>query len=246
MLGCWQMPKYFFMPTTANPSTITLEGEVAHHLIRVLRANVGDRLVLCDGNNTDYLTQVAEITKTQLSCHVLSTQPSGTEPRTKVTIFQAMPKSDKLELIIQKSVELGAAAIVPVITSRTVMRKWDDKKTSRYQKIAEAAAGQSMRGTIPIVHTGMFFKEMLTNVANCYPTLVAYEQETAQTLASAVQTLASTSVNIFIGPEGGLAPEEVEALKEIGATTVSLGPRILRTETAAIAMLAQLMCLLET
>jgi len=238
------MPKHFFHASVIDGENITLEGDVAHHLIHVLRSTVGDTLTLCDGQSTDYAVVVVQIEKSRLICRIINKTPCITEPRTSVTVYQALPKADKLELVIQKSVELGAVAIVPVITSRTIIRKVDDKKTSRYQKIAEAAAGQSMRGIIPVVHTGIQFKQMLSKIEG-QQTIVAYENEHNATLKSVISREKPQFLNILIGPEGGIAPNEAEMLMSIGAKLVTLGPRILRTETAAIAMLAQVMCLLE-
>jgi len=242
------MPKYFFHPSAMTGETVTLEGETAHHLIHVLRSTEGDALILCDGQLTDYRAEITKIEKNRLQCRVFAQEKCLTEPHTGVTVYQAIPKSDKLELIVQKCVELGAVEIVPVVTSRSIIRKIDAKKTSRYQKIAEASASQSMRGIIPSVHTAILFKQIIDKLRD-QPTIVAYEKEKQETLKNAINHVKSqqnsAKLNIFIGPEGGISDDEAEMLASIGAKFVTLGPRILRTETAAIVMLAQINCLLE-
>jgi 16S rRNA (uracil1498-N3)-methyltransferase len=178
---------------------------------------------------------------------VVESCPCKSEPQTKITLYQAVPKGDKLELVIQKCVELGVVEIVPVITSRTIARAKDcAKKHTRYQRVAESAAGQSMRGIIPTVCEAVSFEAALNmTTATEVLTLVAYEEERTTTLKTALGNNSADSVNIWIGPEGGFASEEIEALKHSGAIPVSLGTRILRTETAAIAAVAQIICLLE-
>ena len=280
------MPKYFFMPGSSDITQGTqgvICGETAHHMQNVLRMQPGDNAILCDGNGTDYTAVLVEFDKKakppSAVFEVTGSYPCETEPRTKITLYQAMPKGDKMELVIQKCVEIGVAAIVPVITSRTIARaKEFEKKTLRYRRIAESAAGQSMRGIVPNVCEAISFKDALEMCA-AELTLVAYEEEKAVALKSvleskkvliprqkfAQQTFATPlkrgietpsltndligvsidSVDIWIGPEGGFAKEEIQALKNRGATPVSLGARILRTETAAITAVAQVICLLE-
>jgi len=237
------MPKYFFKPDKplSIGSGVVLESDTAFHLINVLRVKPGDELTLCDGNNTDFIAAVAPFSKkTKLTLLVKDITPCTTEPTTKITLYQALPKGDKLDLIIQKTVELGVTEIIPVVTSRSVVKIKDSaKKTERYQRIAESAAGQSMRGIIPKVHEPVNFKDASIESA----TFVAYEGEKNLLLKSAMRPY--DKINIWIGPEGGFAPEEILALTERGAIPISLGQRILRTETAAIAAVAQAICLLE-
>jgi len=237
------MPKYFFAPEQLQGDKIILTGETAHHLQHVLRMNIGNQLTLCNGAEVDYISKIESLTKTQVTCKIIASLPTVTEPLVKVKLYQALPKGDKLELIIQKCVEIGIAAIVPVITSRSVVRKIDAKKLVRYRRIAEAAASQSMRGVIPSIETAVDFNDAIEQM--CGTTIVAYEEETQCTLKREVQQLPQTCINIWVGPEGGFSKEEISALIGRGATTVTLGPRVLRTETAAISMLAQIICLAE-
>jgi len=237
------MPKYFFKPEQLQGERVVLDGETAHHLQHVLRMDIGEQLNLCNGAEVDYIAEIETLTKTHVTCKILATFPALTEPCIKVTLYQGLPKGDKLELIIQKCVELGVTAIIPVITSRSVVRKSDVKKNARYQRIAESASCQSMRGIIPSVETAIHFSEAVMQVNSS--TLVAYEEEKRRTLKKGLQQLPQTCVNIWVGPEGGFSEGEIYELASQGATTVTLGPRILRTETAAISMLAQIMCLSE-
>jgi len=259
------MPKYFFTPDQmcngSQGMQIIVSGETAHHMRNVLRMQAGDKVTLCDGNGTDYIALLVGFDKGGKSqlvnpkdrrnknpdaiFRIMESYPCETEPRTKVTLYQGMPKGDKMELIIQKCVELGITKIVPVITSCTVARAKDcEKKTSRYLRVAESAAGQSMRGIIPTVCETLSFENALEICAEGLM-LVAYEEEKIAALKSVLEANNTGAVNIWIGPEGGFTTEEVEALKSRGAISVSLGARILRTETAAIATVAQVICLLE-
>jgi len=232
------MPKYFFTPQDKQGDKIFLQGEVAHHLLHVLRHQPGDKIILCDGRNTDYITSILQINKKPtITCSIEETHPCQTEPTVQITLFQGLPKGDKLELIIQKCVELGVTEIIPVLTSRSIAKI--NKKTERYQRIAESAAGQSMRGIIPKVHPAVTFAEAIKQIDGL--TIVAYENEKTQTMKHA--TSPASKISIWIGPEGGFSQEEVNTLMKQGATPVTLGERILRTETAAIATVAQIILL---
>jgi len=241
------MPKYFFTHDQMHGTKITLDGETAHHLLHVLRMNPGEKMMLCDGAETDYLVTIEEANpkRLQVICRIESTAPSLSEPLVNVTLYQGLPKADKLELIIQKCVELGVSEIIPVITSRSVVRTKSDKKNVRYQRIAESAAGQSMRGIIPRVSEAIAFDDAVKRLAPSDLTLVAYEAEQTRTLKAVLSQNQSRDINIWIGPEGGFTNDEIAALRSQGATVITLGKRILRTETAAISMLAQVLCLAE-
>jgi len=237
------MPKYFFKPDKplSIGSEIVLEGDTAFHLVNVLRIKTGDELTLCDGSNTDYIVVVSLFSKkTKVSAVVKNITPCATEPSIKISLYQSLPKGDKLDLIIQKTVELGVTEIIPVVTSRSLVKP-KNNKTERYQRIAESAAGQSMRGIVPKVHEPISFNDVPVGET----TFVAYEGEKILSFKTALLKANSNKINIWIGPEGGFAPEEIAALTEKGAIPISLGARILRTETAAIATIAQMICLLE-
>jgi len=200
---------------------------------------VGDSVVFCDGAETDYTATIdsANFKKTQITFKLTNPQKCLTEPPVRIVLYQALTKGDKIELIIQKCVELGVYEIVPVMTSHCVVRVRDAaKKAARYHQVAESAAGQSMRGIVPRVSPAITFENALAQMNSNGQTLVAHEREQELTLVSAL-TFASV-INIWVGPEGGFTAQEVAALKDRGAVAVSLGPRILRAETAAIATVA--------
>ena len=233
--------------TAGRTRTLTLDGDMAHYLLHVMRMTPGSELVICDGNNQDYHAVITYANAKKRTCtfSLSLPVPCNTEPVTHVTLYQALPKGDKLDSIIQKCVELGVSRIVPVATARAMAKPKDtEKKTARYQRIAEAAASQSLRGIVPKVCTAMHFNEAVAaNEATHTLHLVAYENEPLRTVAALSPTRPPGPVAIWIGPEGGFTTEEVATLVAQGATPVSLGRRILRTETAGMAMLAMLSCL---
>lgn len=234
------MPKYFFVPGQRDQDRVKLDSEAAHHLLYVLRKRIGDAIVLCDGNGTDYTGTIAHAKKEYVYCDISSPRPSGTEPNLKITLYQAIPKGDKLDTIVQKCIELGVLAIVPVVTARTVLPRI---KHSRLVRIAEAAAGQSMRGIIPQVHEALPFSQAV-GACECAHTIVAYEGESTISIRQ-VLPKETTMLNLWVGPEGGFTIDEINALQSAGALAFTLGRRILRTETAALATLSQIICLME-
>lgn len=235
------MPRFFLhnMPTG---DLVTLTGDDANHISRALRMAVGDRLTLCDGRGTDYDSEIIEITAREVTARLCSSAPSIGEPDVRVILFQGLPKGDKMELIVQKSVELGVAEMIPFTAARSVSRPDGAsaaKKTARWQKIADEAAGQSQRGALPRVGELVSFNQALKLAAGCDRIFLCYEGggEALRTLL----TEKPSSIAVFIGPEGGFAPEEVAAAEAAGAVRITLGPRILRTETAPMAALSVIM-----
>ncbi|MCL2204245.1 MAG: 16S rRNA (uracil(1498)-N(3))-methyltransferase [Defluviitaleaceae bacterium] len=240
------MPKYFF-PAGDAGEALTLRGETAHHLLHVLRLKPGARITLCDGNCRDYAAVLREVDAKGASCLLELSPPvlCETEPFIPVTLYQALPKGDKMETVIQKSVELGVHKIIPLYTAHSLVKN-AEKKIARYQKIAEAAAGQSMRGIIPLISPPMKFPQALGEAFFPVHWLVAVSPSEAPdhsppvSLRSFFRAHASGSIGLWIGPEGGFSPEEITALIAAGATPITLGKRVLRTETAALAALAQI------
>lgn len=250
------MPKFFFSPNDANDGFVHISGEAAHHLLHVLRIKPDDEVTLCDGLETDYHAEFIESSSKAKQAvavfRIKSTSPCDTEPLTRVTLFQSLPKGDKMDLIIQKCVELGVYEIRPVLTERSVARintKDAAKKTARFQKIAESAAGQSNRGIIPIIHPPRDFSAVIEDIkANpAALTLLAYEQEYERSLKSVLlnHIAPQKNISLWIGPEGGFTGNEVAALCDTGAIHITLGRRVLRAETAAIAAISQIICLCE-
>ena len=241
------MSKYFFKHDKRHNDRVILTGQTAHHLINVLRIRIGHEILLCDGMNTDFNAKVISIQEKppSITLTLLSQKPSGTETAFSITLYQGLPKGDKMEWIIEKAVECGVSKIIPVYTSRSIPKAFDSKnakKAERYARIAESAAAQSMRGIIPIVLPAQSFSSAIQD-ANDSLCLVAYENEHTTTIKSALHKTSPQPISLWVGPEGGFENNEVQALINMGAITVSLGPRILRTETAGLAALSQILCL---
>lgn len=234
------MPRFFL--ENAKGETLLIEGQDARHIACSLRMKEGDALTVCNGKGTDFECVLASVTPDCVTLTVTNTRDTKSEPTLKITLYQGLPKGDKLELIIQKAVELGVSRIVPVVTARSIakMSDRDHKKVARWQKIADEAAGQSGRGILPQVDAPITFKDAAAKMAQTQ-TVVFYEcgGESLKTIAPTLEGDAA----IFVGPEGGIAPDEIEILQAGGATLATLGPRILRCETAPIAALAALMAL---
>lgn len=237
------MPK-FFVPHIAG-GEVLLEGETARHISRSLRMRIGDMLLLSDGNGTDYGCRITVMQGEAVQLKVCYSQPSESEPSVKVTLYQGVPKGDKMEDIIQKTVELGVTEIVPVLTKRSISRpdpKSAKKKSERYQKIALEAAKQSGRGIIPAVSPMVPFAEALKS-AHQDIKILFYEGGGTPLTELIKQAPCVKTIAVFIGPEGGFEPEEARAVAVSGGVTATLGKRILRTQTAPIAALSALMLL---
>ena len=235
------MPRFFVNNPLVVGGTAVIDGADARHIGGALRMTVGAALTLCDGAGTDYTCTITAVEKDTVTAAVDAAAPSSSEPTLAVTLYMGMPKGDKLELIVQKAVELGVTAIIPVITARSIVRvdgKDAEKKRVRLQRIAAEAAGQSGRGIIPTVEAPLSWKTALARLAK-ENTLLCYEGggEPIGTLISP----ADTTVSLVVGPEGGFDPAEVEAVTAVGGKIATLGPRILRCETAPLAALAVIM-----
>ncbi|MFA7636323.1 MAG: 16S rRNA (uracil(1498)-N(3))-methyltransferase [Monoglobales bacterium] len=237
-----------FFADTQNEKVV-ISGADAHHITDVLRLKENDEIIVCGGDGFDCVTRLTSLSSGEVSGEIISRQPSEAEPSVKIRLFQCIPKGDKFEYIIQKTVELGVTEIVPVESSRCIVKIPAQKaksKTERWNKIAESAAKQSGRGLIPEVCSPVSFKEALKIFTDCDLPITAYELETENSLKKIlIENLSAKSVNIFIGPEGGISDDEIALLKSAGAFSVSLGPRILRTETAPLAVISNIIYELE-
>ncbi len=234
------MPR-FFSDTPPAAGEFFIVGEDANHISRSLRMRVGELITVCCGG-VDYACTLKKITETAVAASVLSESPSK-EPSVFVTLFQAMPKQDKLEEILQKSVELGAGEIVPVMSRRCVSRpngERFDKKAERLRKISLSAAKQSGRGIIPEVSGIITFESCLARLPEFDLSLILYEKEGGIRLGEAGLGGAKR-IALIVGPEGGFEPDEAEAAVRAGAKRVWLGDRILRCETAPLAALSVIM-----
>ncbi|MDD3692732.1 MAG: 16S rRNA (uracil(1498)-N(3))-methyltransferase [Oscillospiraceae bacterium] len=242
--GVNAVPRFFIDNICGDTAVIT--GQDAVHIRRSLRMHVGDNLTLCDGMGNDYYCELTALDGDEITVKVLYCTPTASEPSTAVTLYQGLPKGDKMDLIIQKSVELGVAAIVPVETARSIARvdssEKAEKKRGRWQKIADEAAGQSGRGILPRVTQPISFKLALERMRmQGVPVIVFYEGG-GQPILSLIDR-DSKELAVVIGPEGGFEPSEIDQLQKLGAKTATLGPRVLRCETAPIAALSVIMAL---
>jgi len=237
------MPKFFFNKNEINRGQVQLFGEDEKHIKTVLRAREGEEITLCDGEGMDYQCRIASLERGVL-LDILSKEVCETEPKVKITLYQGLPKADKMELIIQKCVELGVDRIVAVSTERAIVKldKKETKKLERWQKIAEAAAKQSSRGKIPEIGQQVLkFKEAVAEAKELDGAIIPYEREQERGIRQFVEGFKGESIGVFIGPEGGFAEEEIALAQENGITPITLGKRILRTETAGMTTTAILL-----
>lgn len=242
------MPRFFVDPSAVEDDRITIRGEDAHHMTHVLRMRVGESVVVCvPENGLTYQTTFVSGGDTAV-LHIVSVKQTDTEPPYEAVVCQALVKGDKMETVIQKAVETGAARIVPVITNRCTV-KWDPKdgarKIERWQKIAQEAAKQCGRSKIPVVTAPMRLADVIREIQSWEITLFCYEGDGVLPLPQCLAryTGIPKRIAVIIGPEGGFAPEEAALAREAGVQMCGLGKRILRTETAAVFVLA---CLSQT
>ncbi len=252
------MPKFFVNQENIQDKKVIIIGEDVNHIKNVLRKNIGDKLEICNiKNSQNYLCKIEEVEKQKILCSIIEKTVSNQEPKTYVHIYQGLPKSDKMEFIIQKSVELGVAEITPINMSRCVVKlnqKEEEKKVQRWQKISEVAAKQSERNIIPKINIISNINKIVEQFENYDIILLAYENEKNNKLKDQIKLLKENmefkkeynlKIAVIIGPEGGIAPEEMEILTRNGAKSITLGNRTLRTETVALNILSIIMYELE-
>ena len=237
------MIRFFVTPEEMQPDFLVLTGENAQHA-KVLRLKQGEEVLVCDGQGTECLCAVSDVSPGQISLVVKSRQESANEAAVQVSVYMAFPKADKLEHVIQKATELGAYEIVAFPSARCISKpdeKSLKKKLERWQKIAASAAEQSGRGRIPEVLTLPSYHAALERAAKADKALLFYENEQATTLKMALSHSSYTTVSLLTGPEGGLEELEVEKAKDAGLQVCTLGKRILRCETAPLCALSAVM-----
>lgn len=240
------MPK-FFLPDAreyAAGDLITIHGQDAFHISRTLRIKKGEQVILTASNRTDYVTSLISSDSESVTLEVISVSQNSTEPKVKSCLFQALAKGDKMDTIVQKAVELGVSEIFPVESSRCVVQvdsKRAEKKVERWQRIAEEAAKQCGRGIIPKVHPVIPYKEALSEMLKSDLSFICYETSLEYNPRVLFSKSDFNSVSFFIGPEGGISPNEIELAREHGIPDVTLGKLILRTETASAAVLSMIL-----
>lgn len=245
------MYRFFVEPSQIQGSRIVITGNDVNHIKNVLRMKIGEEIAVSNGmDDREYRCGIEEFTEDAVICTLRFIKEAAVELPCRIYLFQGLPKADKMELIVQKAVELGVYQIIPVAAKRCVVRLDDKKaagKVSRWQGIAEAAAKQSKRAIIPQLHPVMTWKEAVAYAQELDVRLIPYElagdmQHTRELLE---QIRPGQSVAVFIGPEGGFEESEIQTAVEAGLEPVTLGKRILRTETAGMTVLSWLGYLLE-
>lgn len=250
------MPKFFVKENQISNNKIEIVGDDVNHITNVLRMKQGEILKVCNQETGEnYMAEIINAQKNSVTCEIQEKLEETVESNVDITLYQGLPKFEKMELIIQKNTEVGVNAIVPVIMERTVVKldeKQASKKLERWQKIAEIAAKQSMRDRIPKIKNIIKINKISDSLKEeKFDTiLVAYENEEKTMLKEELKKLESSKdkkykIAIIIGPEGGISENEIEQLNNLGAKCVSLGRRILRTETAGIVMSGDIMYELE-
>jgi 16S rRNA (uracil1498-N3)-methyltransferase len=235
-------PRFFISPEQVSGQSITISGEDVHHIVKVLRMKTGDELLLCDGKGAEYSATIAQVNKSDIAAEVKAR--SKREIRyPPITLGQGLPKSDKRDWIVQKATEFGVAKIIPLLTERTIVKvREEGKRVARWQRIAREAAMQSNRLDIPRVGHLVSFPEFLRTLSPRPRTLLLLPWEDGTVPIREILRANPDIKNIvvLIGPEGGFSAHEAEAAQGKGFHLVSLGPNILRTETAAVAVLSMI------
>lgn len=246
------MFRFYVSEADFKEEIISLKEEDVNHVKNVLRMNIKDKIIVCDCKGHDAVCEIHNISQNDVKVKVLSVSESEGELPCDIILFQGLPKKDKMELIIQKAVELGVTKIVPVTTKHTVVKIENEKKEKlkldRWLSITRAAAKQSQRGIIPVVGNIVTFDEAVDMAAGLEKAIIPYEK--AEGISKSRQVIGELfnkkSVGVFIGPEGGFAEEEINKALSHDIIPVTLGKRILRTETAGLTILSILMFGMES
>lgn len=247
------MRKFFVKNDNIFEDNIEILGDDVNHIKNVLRLKIGDKIQICNQDTSEnYVCEISHIDKTHVQARILEIVGGAAEGNVELHIFQGLPKADKMELIIQKGTELGASKFIPVNFKRSIVKisgKDEAKKIGRWQKIAEMAAKQSHRDIVPEVKNIISVKNICQLIPEYDIVLLAYEEELENYIKHELLKIKNTKeklkIAVIIGPEGGIEKEEVEILKNAGAKVVSLGKRILRTETVALQVSSIIMYELE-
>lgn len=244
------MYQFFVEDAQIGKDFITITGSDVNHIKNVLRMKPGEKIRVSNQNGKDYYCSILELGEDFVQADIIDSEAANTELDAKIYLFQALPKGDRMETVIQKAVELGVYEIIPVAMKYCVVKldaKKAENKRKRWQAIAESAAKQSKRSRIPVVTEVMTFPEAAAYAKQCRVNLVPYENERgmAATRDCLKGLKTDDTISVMIGPEGGFAEEEIRLVREKNMQIISLGKRILRTDTAAISTLSMLMLHLE-
>ncbi|MCQ2506019.1 MAG: 16S rRNA (uracil(1498)-N(3))-methyltransferase [Lachnospiraceae bacterium] len=241
------MPRFYTEKENIGDDEIVIKGGDFNHIKNVLRMKIGEHLTVCDALGQDYECEINLFLQNEVRLTIIDRFETTTELPARITLYQGFPKKDKMELIIQKAVELGVTRIVPVMTKRVIVKIEDKKKElsklERFNAISESAAKQSGRGIIPVVEPLMTFEEALKAAKDDEIAMIPYEK--ADNISDTKEIMSgigkAKSISVFIGPEGGFEEIEIEKAINEGIKPVTLGKRILRTETAGLAILSYIM-----
>jgi 16S rRNA (uracil1498-N3)-methyltransferase len=233
-----QVQRYFVEPEAIQGETVTITGDDVKHIVRVLRMEKGEEVIVCDGVGHAYRVELTELRSDQVAGRIVEHLKDQVEARVKITLAQGLPKGDKMDLIVQKGTEVGISRFIPLEMARCIVQydqKKEQKRRERWQKIAKEAAEQAHRTLIPSVADGMTFTQLMNNLDGFDLVIVPYEGEKVRGLRDVLQERPDVKhVCVVIGPEGGISDLEIETALAAGAVPVTLGPRILRTETAGL------------
>ena len=235
------MPRFFVESADVKDGAVKITGDDARHIARSLRMAVGDEITVCDGEGAEHTCSLTKIRDEECECKILSTQPSRSEPQAEIALFMAYPKGDKLETVVQKAVELGVSTVIPFESSRCIKRpspEKGDKQTARLSRIAAEAAKQCGRAKLPKILPPIKLTELISMLPSYDMSLICYEDEEKKSIKQALDNASPRSIAVIVGCEGGFSYEEWAAITEAGAISVTLGPRILRCETAPLYALA--------
>ena len=245
------MGKFFVKKNQIINNEINIIGDDVNHIKNVLRYNISDPIIVCDEDGKNYDCEITSINKDSIICQIISEIESNAESSIKISIFQGIPKFDKMELIIQKSVELGAYDFYPTSMKRCIVKLNQDlinKKVERWQKISEVASKQSGRDIIPQVYNPISIDDVISKIDEFDLFIIPYEKESEISLKDILKKnqyndiiKGDFKIGILIGPEGGIDDFEIERLRNTNAKVVTLGKRILRTETVALSMISIIM-----
>ncbi len=245
------MHRFYVNPNQIAEGSVRIIGPDVNHIKNVLRMKQGDEIIICNGQGKDCYCIINRVTENEIISDIQTTKDTDSELKTRITLFQGLPKSDKMELIIQKAVELGVYEIVPVMTKRVIVKlddkKKEEKKLERWQAIAEGAAKQSGRGIIPIIKPVQSYVQAIEYAKTLDQNIIPYENAKGMQFTREIMNnlTAYHTVGVFIGPEGGFEETEIDRAVQAGIKPITLGKRILRTETAGMAVLAMMVLILD-
>ena len=238
---------FYVKNNQVNDETISILGDDVKHIRNVLRHKIGDELEVCDESEVRYLTKIKDFQEFEILLDILEQTEKNTELPVRIDLYQGLPKSDKMDLIVQKTTELGISSVIPVITDRVIVKLEkgnENKKIERWNKIAIEAAKQSGRQRVPVVENVVNLEKIVENLSKYDIVIVPFECEKDSTLKNILKNVKNKIENIavVIGPEGGFSEKDIETLEKVSnVAKVSLGKRILRTETAGLATIAMLL-----